>query len=74
LPRFGLLVRTGSQREGSWYGQVLRGRKARASGVGTWAEALSSSGASDQDERLAHIRPAVEERLECVAGILARDE
>ena len=71
--RFGLLVRTESQREGSWYGQALRGRKARASGVGTWAEALSSLWrASTQDERLAHIQPAVEERLECVAGILAR--
>ena len=71
--RFGLLVRTEAQREGSWYGQALRGPRARASGVGTWAEGLAALWrASTQDERLADVRPAIEKRLECVAGILAR--
>jgi hypothetical protein len=70
--RFGLLVRTESQREGSWYGSELRGRDARASGVGTWAEGLAGLWrVAAQDERLADIKDKTEERLHCVAGILA---
>jgi len=70
--RFGLLVRTASQREGSWYGSLLRGEDARASGVGTWTEGLASLWrVAAQDERLADIKDKIEERLHCIAGILA---
>lgn len=70
--RFGLLVRTEAQREGSWYGNLFRGEQARASGVGTWAEALASLWrVSVHDDRLEDMRPAIRERLICVAGILA---
>lgn len=70
--RFGVLVRTESQREGSWYGHLVRGNYARASGVGTWAEALSGLWRlSATDERFEDKRPKIKERLVCVAGILA---
>lgn len=70
--RFSLLVRTEAQREGSWYGRMLRDRTARASGVGTWAEGLAALWrASTQDPRLEGVRAGIEDRLECVAGILA---
>jgi hypothetical protein len=70
--RFGLLVRTESQREGSWYGALSRSEDSRASGVGTWAEGLAGLWrVSMQDDRLAGLRPSIETRLRCVAGILA---
>jgi len=69
--RFGLLVRTASQREGSWYGSLLRGEDARGSGVGTWAEGLAGLWrVAAQDERLADIKDKTEERLHCISGIL----
>lgn len=70
--RFGLLVRTASQREGSWYGSLLRGEAARGSGAGTWAEGLAGLWrVAAQDERLSDIKDKTEERLHCIAGILA---
>jgi hypothetical protein len=70
--RFGLVVRTEAQREGSWYGNMMRGRKARASGVGTWAEGLAGLWRLSMfDERMADDREAIKDRLVCVAGILA---
>ncbi|HEY5625985.1 MAG TPA: hypothetical protein VIT93_05815 [Dehalococcoidia bacterium] len=70
--RFGLLVRTASQREGSWYGGLLRGEDARGSGVGTWAEGLAGLWrVAAHDDRLADIKDKTEERLHCIAGILA---
>jgi hypothetical protein len=70
--RFGLLVRTASQREGSWYGSLVRGEDARASGVGTWAEGLAGLWrVAANDDRLADIKNKTEERLHCIAGILA---
>jgi hypothetical protein len=70
--RFGLLIRTESQREGSFWGNFVRGRDARASGVGTWAEGMAGLWrVAAQDERLADIKNKMEERLHCVAGILA---
>jgi len=70
--RFGLLVRTESQREGSWYGLFFRGEQARASGVGTWAEALAGLWrVSVHDDRMSDLREPIRERLICVAGILA---
>ena len=71
--RFGLLVRSEAQRQGSWYGNAARGNTfGRASGVGTWTEALSSLWrASQYDPRLADLSEPIAERLHCVAGILA---
>lgn len=70
--RFGLLVRTEAQREGSWYGLMFRGEKPRASGVGTWAEALASLWrVSAHDDRMADYREPLRDRVVCVAGILA---
>src|SRR6266508_3254003 len=70
--RFGLLVRVEAQRQDSWLGRAVRGRESRAAGAGTWLEglgALWSLSASVQP--LADIRPKIEERLTCVAGIMA---
>lgn len=71
--RFGFLVRSEAQRDGSWYGQLVRGgREPRASGIGTWTEALGSLWrASQKDERLADLAPAIEDRLLCISGIMA---
>ena len=70
--RFGLLVRTESQRQGSDFGSLLRGRDARAAGVGTWVEALSSLWRlARDDERFADYEEKVKSRLVCSAGILA---
>jgi hypothetical protein len=70
--RFGVLVRTASQREGSWYGSIVRGEDARASGVGTWTEGLAGLWrVAAYDDRLADIKDKTEERLHCISGILA---
>lgn len=70
--RFGLLVRTESQREGSWFGQAARGRKVRGAGIGTWEEGLAALWrASRQDERLADLSDPIVERLRCMGGIMA---
>ncbi|HUF54560.1 MAG TPA: hypothetical protein VMR52_12425 [Dehalococcoidia bacterium] len=70
--RFGLLIRTESQREGSAWGTTVRGREARASGIGTWAEGMAGLWrVAAQDKRLADIKNKAEKRLHCVAGILA---
>ena len=68
----GIVVRTASQREGSWYGSRRRGEDARASGVGTWTEGLAGLWrVAAYDDRLADIKDKTEERLHCIAGILA---
>jgi hypothetical protein len=69
--RFGLFVRTAAQREGSAIGRLTRGRKARAAGLGTWVEGLSSFWrlASTEDD-LADLESKIKERLVCSAGIL----
>lgn len=70
--RFSMLIRTEAQREDSGLGTMVRGRKSRAAGVGTWAEGMAAIWRlSSADARLADIRGDVEERLRCVAGILA---
>jgi hypothetical protein len=69
--RFGLLVRNESQRHASDWGNVVRGPDARASGHGTWIEALAALWrVSMADERLADLRPKIEERLACASSIL----
>ena len=69
--RFGLLVRTESARRDTVLSRLFRGRQARAAGMGTWGEGLAGlRQAADADPRLAHLRPAIDERLACVAGML----
>ena len=70
--RWGFFTRAESQREGSWMGRFLRGRPARASGMGTWVEGLAALWrVSMKDQRLADIRKPLEERALCASGILA---
>ncbi len=70
--RFGLLVRTEAQREDGWLGTLVRGRKSRAAGTGTWVEALAALWRlASTDDRMADLRPKIRERLTCAAGILA---
>ncbi|WP_322818369.1 hypothetical protein [Tepidiforma sp.] len=69
--RFGLLVRTDSARRETWWSRRLHGRYARAAGLGTWGEGLAGlHRASLADPRLAHLRPSIEARLACAAGML----
>jgi hypothetical protein len=69
--RFGFLVRFESRRTGGWLSDTLRGPQARAAGLGTWVEALSSlSRLAEADPRLAGLAPALDERLACSAGML----
>ncbi|MEO8458057.1 MAG: hypothetical protein ABI559_09615 [Chloroflexota bacterium] len=71
--RFGLLVRTEAQREGSWYGSLLRGRDSRGAGAGTWIEGLAGIWrASKYDNRLDDIKQSIVERTTCIAGIMAK--
>jgi hypothetical protein len=71
--RFGLLVRSEAQRQGSDLGRLVRGhRTARAAGLGTWVEGLSSLWRlSTEDDRFAGLEAKIHERLVCSAGILA---
>lgn len=70
--RFGLFVRSESQRQGGKLGRLVRGREARGAGLGTWVEALGSLWRlASTDERFADLKPKLEERLVCSAGILA---
>ncbi len=69
--RFGLLVRAESQRTESELSKRIRARQARAAGMGTWVEALSSLHKLSGDEpRLAELRPALAERTACGVGML----
>lgn len=69
--RFGLLVRAESQRTESELSKKIRGRQARAAGMGTWVEALSSLWRlSGVDPQLADLRPAIAERAACGIGML----
>jgi len=69
--RFGLLVRTEAQRQGSWYGSLLRGRDSRAAGAGTWIEGLGGLWrAAQYDDRLSDIEADIKERTTCIAGIM----
>jgi hypothetical protein len=73
--RFGLLVRTEAQRQGSWYGLEARGRHARGAGAGTWIEGLTGLWrASQQDPRLADIAEPLKERAICMSGIMAENQ
>jgi hypothetical protein len=70
--RFGLLVRTEAQRQGSRLGRIVRGPEARAAGLGTWVEGLGSLWRlASTDARFARFEPKLKQRLVCSAGILA---
>jgi hypothetical protein len=69
--RFGLFVRTEAQRDGSWYGKVLRGPEARGAGAGTWIEGVAALWRASQfDTRLADLARPTAERATCIAGIM----
>ena len=68
--RFGALLRVESQKSG-WFVPFVDPR-ARGAGLGVWAEGLGSlTRLAAADSRLADLRPALEERLACGAGMIA---
>lgn len=68
--RFGMLIRSESQKDSRPH--VVVDPRARAAGLGVWLEGLASiSRVAEVDDRLADMRPALDDRLECGAGILA---
>lgn len=70
--RWGLVVRTESQKKSEPLGDLVRGGKSRGSGIGTWAEGLASLWRlATHDERLDDIRGQLEDRTQCLAGLLA---
>lgn len=70
--RFGFLVRVESQRRPNWFSKMLHGRQARAAGMGTWVEGLTSlHHLAVTDPRMSDMAPKLAERVECGAGMLA---
>jgi hypothetical protein len=68
--RFGMLVRAESQKAG-WPTPFIDPR-ARGAGLGVWVEGLGALAlAAERDERLADVRPALDARVACGAGLLA---
>lgn len=69
--RFGLLIRAESQRTESWWSELWHGRQARAAGMGTWVEGLTSLWLlAETDPRMADMRDKIAERAACGAGML----
>jgi len=70
--RFGFLVRVESQRRDNWFSKALHGRQARAAGMGTWVEGLTSLyRLAAIDPRMADMKDKIAERIDCGAGMLA---
>lgn len=70
--RWGLVVRSESQKGSEPFGDYIRGPDVRGSGVGTWVEGLAALWRlSAADERMADVREKIAERTVCIAGILA---
>lgn len=70
--RFGFFVRFESGRRDTWWSRLLRGRRARSAGMGTWVEGLDSLWRlASADPRLADVRDAIATRAACSAGMLA---
>ncbi|MGE3076015.1 MAG: hypothetical protein AB7N24_09030 [Dehalococcoidia bacterium] len=70
--RFGFLVRVESQRRDNWFSRALHGRQARAAGMGTWVEGLTSLyRVAAVDPRMADMKAKIVERIDCGAGMLA---
>jgi hypothetical protein len=69
--RFGMLVRVESQKDG-WPTPFLDPH-ARGAGLGVWVEGIGSlARVAAIDPRLADLRPALDERLACGAGLLTQ--
>src|SRR5690606_39136747 len=67
--RFGMLMRTESQKDG-WPVPFVDPR-ARGAGLGVWAEGLGALGhAAAFDDRLADLRAPLDERLRCGGALL----
>lgn len=70
--RFGFLVRVESQRRDNWFSRALHGRQARAAGMGTWVEGLTSLyQIASVDPRMADMKEKIADRIDCGAGMLA---
>lgn len=70
--RFGLLVRVESQRRDNTLSKLIHGRQARAAGMGTWVEGLTSlHRLAASDPRMRDLEPKMAERIACGAGMLA---
>jgi len=70
--RFGLLVRVESQRRDNRVSKLIHGRQARAAGMGTWVEGLTSlHRLALTDPRMRDLAPKIAERAACGAGMLA---
>jgi hypothetical protein len=70
--RFGLLVRVESQRRDNWFSKLIHGRQARAAGMGTWVEGLTSlHRIAVIDPRMRDLEGKIAERVSCAAGMLA---
>lgn len=70
--RFGLLVRVESQRRDNWFSKLIHGRQARAAGMGTWVEGLTSlHRIAVIDPRMGDLEGKIAERVACAAGMLA---
>lgn len=71
--RFGFLVRAESQRRDKWWSRAIHGRQARAAGMGTWVEGLTSLWRlSLADPRMTADTAKLAERASCAAGMLAQ--
>lgn len=69
--RFGFLVRFESQRTNGPWSKLILGRQARAAGMGTWGEALTSlHRLAATDPRLGDMEDKLAERVACAAGML----
>jgi hypothetical protein len=68
--RFGMLIRSESQKDG-WPVPFVDPR-ARGAGLGVWVEGLGALGhAAAADDRLADLRPLIDERVACGGALLA---
>jgi hypothetical protein len=64
-------IRYESQRTDSWWTHLTRGRPTLGAGLGTVGEGLTQLWvAAGADERLADLRPAIDERARCTAGVM----
>jgi hypothetical protein len=69
--RFGFLVRVEAGRREGLVSRLVRGRRARAAGMGTWVEGLTSLWRiADADPRMRDLEPKIAERALCSAGML----
>ena len=69
---FGLRIRMESQQRASGIVRFVRGKQLLGAGLGTLGEGLAGvHRVAQRDDRLADLRPALTERLRCIAGLLA---